>query len=179
MRKKMELEEIKECLDGALDNLNTIDSYLLENDLSERSISHKFACYLSESFCEYNVDCEYNSNVRADTGKKYIRLLHQSAAHLGILRDTDDDEIIDRYVYPDIIVHKRGDSDHNLMIIEIKKSSSTVTSDYDYEKLRRYTSPEYENELNYRFGAFICIGVLENTGEHSIEWFQNGEEFDL
>ena len=61
----------------------------------------------------------------------------------------------------------------------MKKTSSNVTCDYDYEKLRRYTSSEYENELNYFLGAFIYIGVGENAGDYEIDWFQNGELIDL
>ena len=127
---------------------------------------------MSEHFSEYDVDCEYNSNVQADTGKKYIVLIRDMAARLGLSnKEEDEEEFIYRNVYPDIIVHKRGNNDSNLLIIEMKKTSSTVTSDYDYEKLRRYTSPEYENELNYCFGVFICVGVGKNAGEYFTEWF--------
>lgn len=173
----MEFEEINEALEIGLEKVKTADRYLLEHDVSERSISHKLACYLSEQFYEYNVDCEYNSNGLADAEKKYIRLLSEIAANLGMMRETDgEEEIINRNVYPDIIVHLRGYGDQNLLIIEMKKTSSTVASEYDYEKLRRYTSPEYGNELNYSFGAFIFIGVGGNAGDLVIEWFQNGEK---
>jgi hypothetical protein len=132
----MEFTEIEDNLKKAADEIVEHDWYLLEHDINERSISHMLACYLADVFPDHDVDCEYNSNVLADTEKKYIRMLRDHAAELGLLRETDsEEEIIDRNVYPDIIVHKRGDSGHNLLIIEMKKTSSTVPSDYDLESI--------------------------------------------
>ncbi|MBI4224975.1 MAG: hypothetical protein HY617_01455 [Candidatus Sungbacteria bacterium] len=39
------------------------DCYLLENDLSERSITHKLAEYYQVLFRRWDVDCEYNKNL--------------------------------------------------------------------------------------------------------------------
>lgn len=54
-----ELIKIKKGLNYLLKN----DSYLLENNLSERSITHKLAEYYQKIFFEWNVDCEYNKNL--------------------------------------------------------------------------------------------------------------------
>ena len=43
-----------------LNVLLTRDSYLLINDVSERSITHKLGEYYQYIFPEWNVDCEYN-----------------------------------------------------------------------------------------------------------------------
>ncbi|HWY80068.1 MAG TPA: hypothetical protein VNW29_06960 [Candidatus Sulfotelmatobacter sp.] len=46
--------------------LNTLiaqDGYLLANNLSERSTTHKLAEYYQHYFSEWNVDCEYNRNL--------------------------------------------------------------------------------------------------------------------
>ena len=119
------------------------------------------------------------SNVEADSGKKYIGFLKDIAARYGLLREGEEDaEIVYRNVFPDIIVHKRGLNSDNLLIIEIKKSSSNISCDYDIEKLKRYTSPEYENTLNYAFGVLVYLGVADKLGDDRIVWFQNGNNMN-
>lgn len=39
------------------------DGYLLQNDVSERAITHKLAEHLQGLFWEWNVDCEFNKNL--------------------------------------------------------------------------------------------------------------------
>lgn len=174
----MEINKIKARVDSALAMLEEKDRFLLDHDVSERSITHKLATYLSELFSGYDVDCEYNSNVQSDSGKKYIYLIKEKADKLGLLRDSDgDSEEVLRNVYPDIIVHQRGVNDDNLLIVEVKKTSSQINSEYDHEKLARYTSSDYGNELNYRYGAFIELGVKQKRGVNVVSWFYNGELF--
>lgn len=172
----MNIDEAKTKVNIALEKLKELDEFLLVNDVSERSITHKFAIYISELFPDCDVDCEYNSNIQSDNGRKYIYLIKQKAEELGLIRESDgDSEDVLRIVYPDIIVHKRGVNDRNILIIEVKKSSSQVSSNYDHEKLARYTSPEYGNELNYKYGVFIEIGVKEQAGNNNaVEWFERG-----
>lgn len=143
----MHINIAKDKITAALEKLKIQDAFLLENDVSERAITHKLAIYISEQFHEYDVDCEYNSNVQNDRGKKYIYLLKEKIKELNLLRDSDgDDEQICRFVYPDIIVHKRGLNESNLLIVEVKKTSSQVTSQYDHEKLARY--PHLSMKMN-------------------------------
>ncbi len=175
----MVFKEVENKLEIALNVLRANDGFLLQHNVSERSIAHKFAQYLTLLFPGYDVDCEYNSNVEAHSGKKYIRLLKDNAAHYGLLREDEKDaEIVYRNVFPDIIVHKRGLNKHNLLIIEIKKSSSSISCDYDIEKIRRYTSPDYHNTLNYSFGVLVYLGVADKLGSDRIEWFQNGNNIN-
>jgi len=172
----MDFRKINEKIICALDILITEDEYLLKNDISERSISHRLAQYLSTLFPRFNVDCEYNGNVEADSGKKYIFLLKKTAEKYGLLkRDEKENEVVTRHVYPDILIHKRGKSDHNILIIEIKKSSSDISIDYDIEKLIGYTSQENENSLNYTYGVLLIIGVKDKFNEIKIQWFSGGE----
>ena len=51
---------VKKALKEALDQLLRADAELLNNDVNERSISHRLACYLEPLFPGWNVDCEYN-----------------------------------------------------------------------------------------------------------------------
>jgi len=175
----MEIDTIKQKLVECVLQLVHKDAYLLHNDISERAISHRLAVYLTPQFNDFDVDCEYNGNIDADNGRKYIYILNARAKALG-LRDINggDDETTYRGVYPDIIVHKRGKNgaENNLLIIEIKKSSSLVNGDWDAEKLSRFTSSEYENRFDYRFGAFVMFNVGERIG-FTIEWYKDGQRF--
>src|SRR5262245_61691781 len=106
----MDFELIDQNLNSAVEKVRACDEHLLIYGLHERSVSHRLAVYLEPLFPNFNVDCEYNGNVDADNGKKYIYFLKEKALELGIkLRgDEADADIIDRSIYPDIIVHRRG-----------------------------------------------------------------------
>lgn len=176
----MNFKNVENKLFFALNKLKEKDIFLLKYDVSERAIAHKLALYLTPLFSNYDVDCEYNSNVEADSGKKYIVILKGIAERDGLLhKDEEDEELIYHNVYPDIIIHKRGHNKNNLLIIEIKKSSSKISCDYDLEKLKRYTSPDDENILNYSFGAFVYIGVKNKMGKDRIVWFENGNKLNI
>ena len=175
----LSFEDIESNLINAIAQLNANDFYLLRYNVSERSIAHKLAQYLTLFFPDYDVDCEYNANVEADNGKKYIMLLKSVADSYGLLqKNKKDQELVLRNVYPDIIIHKRGRNRNNLLIIEIKKSSSNISCEYDIEKLKRYTSSDDENLLRYSFGAFIYLGVEKELGKNRICWFKNGNKYE-
>jgi len=158
----VEFKDIKFNLYRAIDLIIARDSYLLIHDINEPTISHRLAMYLTPIFPDFDVDCEYNGNIDAKSGRKYINLLQTRAKELGLIKNNDSDkQIIDRLVYPDIIVHRRGQNgkENNLLIIEVKKSSSQITDEWDCEKLSRFTSKEYENNYDYCFGVFVRFGV--------------------
>jgi hypothetical protein len=76
MFKPMNKIDIIEKLTIAIEMFFSNDAWLLEKDLSERSITHKLAEYLQPLFLNYNVDCEYNGNVeRGEGGRKRISIL--------------------------------------------------------------------------------------------------------
>jgi hypothetical protein len=174
----MEDNQIKEILNAALSQLKEKDQWLLKRDLSEQSVSHKLAEYLQQYFTgdnAYNVDCEYNGDIDDNSDRKHISILREKLVQLQLLsqRETElEHEIIERAVFPDIIVHKRGDNNNNLLIIEVKKQSSRIPFDYDQLKLSAYTSPENGNHLKYQLGAFI---VTNARGEYEIKsYYKDG-----
>ncbi len=67
-----------------LDFLIKRDDYLLENKVSERAITHKLGEYYQYIFDEWNVDCEYNLNLRkpADIKIKAQKLLTEMASYI-------------------------------------------------------------------------------------------------
>jgi len=171
----MNTQQIKETVRDAIATLKDKDDFLFRNDISEWAISHKIAVYLNDRFPRLDVDCEYNGYAKSDKNKKYIMILRGRIEELGKLKDSDKDEqLLKRLVYPDIIVHKRG-KEQNLLIIEIKKEKNK-DSDFDREKIRRYTSPKYENDLNYKLGALIIFTTGKEKIPHTIEWYEEGHK---
>jgi len=171
----MDTQQIKEKVRDAIATLKDKDNFLFKNDISEWAISHKIAVYLNDRFPGLDVDCEYNGYAKSDKNKKYIMILRGKIEQLGKSKDSDKDErLLKRLVYPDIIVHKRGE-EQNLLIIEIKKEKNK-DSDFDREKIRRYTSPEYENDLNYKLGALIIFTTGKEEIPHTIEWYEEGHK---
>ena len=63
-------KDIERRVKYALSELLRYDKWLLTRDASERCIVHKLAIYIEKYFKKYDVDCEYNSNVENDRGKK-------------------------------------------------------------------------------------------------------------
>lgn len=148
----MELDEVTEKVSDAIHQFLKHDGILLCNDVHERSITHWLAVHLSSSFKEWNVDCEYNRD-RSDV--KELLLCRESNRsncidlELGEAAEIPFEYLDKSKVYPDIIVHHRN-TDENLLVIEVKKSTSSGSREFDLHKLRAYMS-----QLGYRYGAFV------------------------
>lgn len=138
----------------ALSRLLQNDRYLLECDANERSIAHHFAVYLQEQLPDWRVDCEYN---RDGVEPKRIR-------HFEINPDEFDTDA--KTVYPDVIAHKRG-TKSNYLVIEIKKSNSTVDRDVDLTKLSGY-----KHDLGYTYALFIELRVGAECGVSQVLWVE-------
>ena len=90
------------------------------------------------------------------------------------------DYFAERSVYPDIIVHKRGSNANNLLVMEIKKSSSNLSREFDIQKLKAYTRNEFkEDVLKYKYGVLVEIGVCDKSSEGpKTLWFSEGKSID-
>ena len=78
--------------------------------------------------------------------------------------DAEDTE--GKTVFPDIIAHIRGKK-QNYLVIEIKKSSNTVSRDIDLQKLRAYKTDE---RLNYVHALFVEFAVGDHPGIARVRW---------
>ena len=143
---ELEFEEIKKKVLDSINELYFKDYYIIDNDVNERSITHKLAMYLQNQFTDYDVDCEYNRNMK---NPKKITFIERNTRNR---------------VFPDIIVHKRGEISNNLIIFEIKKcKDDNVTNKYlenkkhDIEKLKGYVNNNDEVPLKYKYGFFLEI----------------------
>src|SRR5882724_2444654 len=145
-------DQIKERVDRALSLLGTRDSFLLERRAHERSITHKLAEYLQQEFPGYNVDCEYN--LHGPLPKRLFRVCKGN-----------DQEL----VYPDIVVHQRGNDDSNLLVIEAKPRKRPGVPTCDRIKLEEFT--KVDGDYRYQFGLFIGFDELRDP---QLVWFENG-----
>lgn len=141
--KKISDSEVKKRFFSALGTLKAKDAFLLENNVHERSIAHRLAVYLEEGFFGYDVDVEYN--------RHGIEIKKQSGP---------------RRVFPDIIVHKRGDNDNNILVIELKTQNRNNKK--DLEKLREFTKKN--GEYAYKLGVFVRLV----SGNQETLWFKDG-----
>src|SRR5450756_2575994 len=99
----MTRDQVEASVSEAVNFLIKNDAFLLEYAANERSITHKLAEYLQQRFLSYNVDCEYNRH-----GVDVKRLSHEC------------NQENNGRVYPDIVVHLRGNDNHNVLVIEAK-----------------------------------------------------------
>ena len=130
------------------------------------------------------VDCEYNKvaddvkaipavrklekEIAEAMAKTLKELLGSSVNDLGEL-----EEVYEKPIYPDIIVHQRGGiaPKFNLCVIEFKKDS--VPDDGDHAKLVELTTGiRYENIVfGYQMGLFVGISDLSKENEPKSAWW--------
>lgn len=135
--------EIKEYISSALETLRDKDSFLIEKDVHERSITHHLAKYLEKYFLDFDIDCEYNKC--DDNPKKLSKIFDDLERQLPLEKKADTHR-----VYPDIIIHKRGTT-NNLLVIEVKKDNKS-SHENDIDKLKAY-----KNELGYKYAVHLTI----------------------
>lgn len=176
----MEDKEIIDRVELGNKMLFTYDNWLLKHNLSEKCITHKLAEYLQQIFTDYNVDCEYNGNIENDNELKKIWIVKHELEKKGLLKEKEmedvDKEFAIRRVFPDIIIHKRGSNEYNLCIIEVKKSNSTVSFDYDEIKLKAYTRGNFGNNLKYQLGIFIKLIIEKEKIDFEMVFYKDGEK---
>lgn len=154
---------VRDLVCKALDEVYRRDSYLINNrclawpsnyqHASERSIVFRFGLYLHNQaladglLADYDIDCEYNRN--RDDIKRRGRGQESPAAT------------------PDLIVHRRGSNDHNILLLECKTHWSAGPRSNDVEKIRAFTDPS--GPYKYRFGALIEFGA----DKPSVRWWDS------
>ena len=137
--RECENETVSNALIESLNQLfETYRSQLLI-DVAERSIASRLASLLRPRFPELDVDVEYNR----------MGEIPKSIAW------NEDPEL----VLPDIVVHQPMNNDQNLLVIEIKKSSSATSKENDLRKLAAFRS-----DLFYQHALFLRLGVGDHAG---------------
>jgi len=161
-RRRIRQKDVEEALQAAKEMFLTNDKYLLQVEANERSLTHKFAEYLQKVIDKrwtgkWKVDCEYN---RYGLDIKTVPNEVQEA--VGTKTRTNDTEA--RTVYPDIIIHKRGKKEKNLVVIEAKKMKNNRDNSSlgaDRKKLR-----VIQNKFRYKYAILLEF----NISKKDIKW---------
>lgn len=144
----------------ALDDLLANDRKLLDLNVNERTISHKLAEHMQRHYEGWNVDCEYNK--LGAGGRKWICISQDVFLRARANGDipkciasvAELQEIADKVsVFPDIIVHQRGDRHKNLLVVEVKKAGSPRSlQEWDQYKLSHFVKI-----LGYEIGLLVIV----------------------
>ncbi|SCB44769.1 hypothetical protein [Rhizobium lusitanum] len=151
----MDEAEVRSRFESALHSFMVGQIELLKFDVNERAVGAVFAhLYLRDVFPDHKVDAEYN-RVGFDGDPKRLNL-------------TDECRGPRRRVIPDIVVHRRGNNDNNLLVVEMKMQSNKQPRECDRVKLIAF-----REQLHYRFGVFVDFpaGPELRLGNVSVEWF--------
>ncbi|GHA71937.1 hypothetical protein GCM10009007_11080 [Formosimonas limnophila] len=137
------------AIKSSIGDLYQHDHHLMAVNSSERSLTHQLAIHLAKYFPNHHVDCEYNRN---GCDPKMLRL--------PVCSNVSSDALDAKTVFPDIVVHDRGNNDNNLLVIEVKKASSSESPEHDKDKLRAF-----KNELSYQFAFHITLDLQKQKYE--------------
>src|SRR3989344_957827 len=145
----MDSQLIEEILGNTIKCFLEKEIDLFSIDANERSLTHKFAEYLQIFVGDvWKVDCEYNRY--GDEPKK----LDEIKNIVG--NNTTTDKIKSKTVYPDIIIHKRGQLGHNLLVIEAKKDPTHKEEIIDTNKLKKI-----QEKYRYDFAIFLIFDIVQ------------------
>ncbi len=131
----------------ALQEFYARETFLLDKDLGERTLTHRLAVHCEKQFSGWDVDCDFNR-----LGERTLRLPH------GTIVSTDDH--LGKSVYPDIVVHQR-EIPNNLVAIEVRKSGNHQPLEHDQHKLRALTDPHLW--FAYWIGLHLALGKKQVT----------------
>jgi hypothetical protein len=152
------LLEIRDAVDQALQELYYNDKYLISNrprdggedanHVSERGIVFRFGIYLY-NLCSakrplrfYDIDAEYNRNMY---DKKNLPSFPNGT-------------------YPDLIVHKRGGNEDNLLVVEFKTWWNNDRTN-DEKRIKEFMAQD--GEYRYKLG----LSVLLKMEAAELGWF--------
>lgn len=131
----------------ALQEFYARETFLLDKDLGERTLTHRLAVHCEKHFSGWEVDCDFNR-----LGERTLRLPH------GTIVSTDDH--LGKSIYPDIVVHQR-EIPNNLLAIEVRKSGNHQPLEHDQHKLRALTDPHLW--FAYWIGLHLSLGKKQVT----------------
>jgi hypothetical protein len=168
---RIKLEKERERIFAALESAAMLvgqrDHHILENDLRKEAIAHRLAHYLEEILFKdkqldlegFSVDCEYNSG--AGYRRKYLHIQWPKGSQSQLRKR-------DQHVRPDVIVHQRGTDGINLLMVEVKKSSTISLASQKFAMLK--CQAFRESGLQYLFVGYLCFRTGESLRGHKEPW---------
>ncbi len=154
------LDDLKAQIKHVLSILYERDYDLLERQVDERSISHKFAHYyevdFADQYAKHDFDAEYQRNGIVPKYYSYIK-----------------------YAIPDFIIHRRNCNKHNLVMFEFKPFwSKSKCHRNDINKLRAFTSNEelfIKDGKPWYYSYSYGIHIILRCDVASIAFYKHGE----
>jgi hypothetical protein len=128
---------IKALVMDALHKLYAEEAVILEFDVGERTICACLAAILKRSFDNHSVHVEYN---RHGVFPKDIEYPNSAG------------DLVQKRVFPDIIVHQPGHDGANLLVVEVKKTTNPESDEYDTLKLGHI-----KQKMGYSYAAFLRL----------------------
>ena len=141
---QLEMQAELDKVVAALGEFYARETYLLEHDLGERTLTHRVAVHVEKQFEGWDVDCNYDR-----LGERTLRLPK------GSIVSTDDR--LGKSIFPDIVVHRRAIPE-NLLAIEVRKATNHQPPEHDQHKLRALTDPHLW--FAYRIGVYLVLGKI-------------------
>lgn len=145
------------AITAALSDVLHHDAPLLDFEAHELALVHRFGTYIEQHL--QPILCDYGLSIDLD----YDR--HGRAAKYLSCSSVSDDE---RRIRPDLILHRRGDDDANLLVLEWKKDAGpAVLARLEYRIASLLREP-----YSYRLGAII------NSSKEHLSWrtYESGQK---
>ena len=153
-------KELEEIIKSTLTEFYANDDYLVDNHRdyderyrhnNERSLVFRFGIYFDKllkqsKFKDYQLDSEYNRN----------------------LNDEKRLEPTERGKFPDIILHKRGTNEFNLLMVEFKTWWDNDRIG-DIGKIEKFV--DNNREYKYEFGLSVIFEKSLQETIASFKWF--------
>jgi hypothetical protein len=148
-----------DTLESAVRMVGQRDAYILEHNLRGEAIIHRLAYYLEEIILKdktlnlegYSVDCQYNSG--AGYRREYLQVPWPKGSQSQLRKR-------DQRVRPDLIVHQRGTDGVNLLMVEVKKSSTISQAARKFALLKGQAYRA--SGLSYLFTGYVCFIMGQN-----------------
>ena len=140
--------ELGAIVEACIETLLARDRFLLEGGVNEQTMTARLAAYLQEHFPAHDVDPEYNRH-----GIKVKR----ASLFDGV-----------RKVKPDVVIHRRNDDDHNLLVIEVKVLGRGTLEDREHAH-DKLSALVHGDEYRYRYGLFLELGFDQDQVARIVE----------
>ena len=184
-------EWLRGILEGAIGRFNaSTDRILLEDCedddgknhgcVGECAITHRFAVKLETVLFEegypneaapISVDCEYNRRLGKVKEQHVTEELKDHLQRIKNRRLKEDPIQEGRYsfsVFPDIVVHRRGKNELNLLVVELKRASNCFDDELDNIKLHLFTAPDDGRGYGYILGASVIAFDNDELGKRHL-----------
>ena len=163
-------DEVIDCLHRAIQKFYERDTACAPERACVSRIAGYMQRILEQENTDLRVDCEY-SKVTAAEKREYVKYLDSEGVFAG-----PPVKNLKGCIFPDLIVHKRGSHEHNLLVVEFKGYWNRSDWHKDEKKLKAFTKncihTNIKKYFNYQRGVFVALGRNE---AHLVE-FIKGEQ---